>query len=97
MAITLAEAETLAQEHIKNAGEISPGFKYSISKPVNFSNCFYFDYLIIPIDASENTEIPMFGGAPGFIVDKTSGELTVIAHYQLHQLQSEGPGYQQEL
>lgn len=89
MILNLEEAEIIASEHIKSFGEISPGFKLGISKPRIFNNCFYFDYLIVPIDPTQNLENPMFGGAPGITIDKASRVVTVISHSLLHQLESQ--------
>ena len=81
----------IAANHIEklnqdiDAGQNSLSFRYGYGDMIEFSRCYYFDYLILKNERS-NIDPPVLGGAPGFTIDKRTNILEITSHQKLSEL-----------
>ena len=86
----MKEILVIAQNYVDaNYQDHLDGFKFTISEPKEFDDCFYFDFIIVPIDILQNKELPMIGGAPGIKIDKLTKSVCVISHSELAKLEAQ--------
>lgn len=79
-------AREIAKGFVKKHGEILPGIFYSISEAKEYSDCFYFNFLLVDKNGQLPSESSMVGGAPGFIIHKASGIPEIISFGKLASL-----------
>jgi hypothetical protein len=84
--ITISQAQEKGKTFAKEQGEILPGVYYSISNAKEYKDCYYFNFLLSDKDGRPLQNPPLIAGAPGFIVDKTTGNLEVISFGRLSKL-----------
>ena len=84
--ISIEQAVQIAEAFVKSKGEVYPGLYYSTIAPNVYKDCFYFDFAIVDQCGKSYDGPQQFAGAPGFIVNKSTGEIKVIAFWELSQL-----------
>lgn len=87
--MTLTEANALAQAYLEQAnqnGQAPADYEYVLSKPVQYEHCYYFDYQLRHRFGLPQSQWELFAGAPGFIVSRQTGEVSVVSWGEKAQL-----------
>ncbi|PJJ60565.1 hypothetical protein [Hymenobacter chitinivorans] len=87
--MTLHDASALAQAHLQEAnrtGLTPDDYEYVLSEPVEYAHCYYFDYQLCHRFGLPESQWEIFAGAPGFAVNRQTGEVSVVSWGELPQL-----------
>lgn len=84
--ITSEMAYELAKSYSKDLGQVLPDIYFSVKASVEYSSCYYFDFVIVDKFGNPSKEDTRIGGAPGVVVDKLSGAVKTISFGELSQL-----------
>ena len=82
--ITIEQAIELAKTFTKSQGDPLHGIYFAPSTPQELTDFYYFDFLLVDKDGQPAET--MVGGAPGFSIDKHSGEATILGWGKYHEL-----------
>ncbi len=85
--LSATDARILAEKYVNDFGEILPGIHYGVGDMQEFKGCYYFDFNLVYVRPRRKDEY--YGDAPGFIIDKITGEPTTVALWQLNDLQNQ--------
>lgn len=84
--IELATALKTAADYIAAQPAPSPGYRYVHGPAQEVTNGWYFDHCIECDLNIPESEREMFGGAPGFLVSRETGYVSIVTWDQLHSL-----------
>lgn len=84
--VTSQKAYELAKSYSKDLGEVLPDIYFDVKASREFSDSFYFDFIIVDKFGHIPKEPPMIGGAPGVVVDKLTGAVKTISFGELSKL-----------
>lgn len=79
------EAREIALQYALKNIEVLPGFKNEIGDTEEFTNKYYFDLRLVPLDGDIKEDIS-FGGARGLVVDKNNSEIEIMTHSDYYML-----------
>lgn len=72
-----------AEEHLKHENLKEPfgkDYKFILENdPKEYSEYWYFDYSYTKLQKVEGESLESFGGAPGFVVEKISGDIQTVS------------------
>ena len=78
--MTENQATELARKHVAAQPSPAPGYSITLGRMAEVELGWYFDYGIkCELDIPE-TEREQFAGAPGFLVDRESGDISIVSH-----------------
>lgn len=75
--------DKIATDYVESLGEILHGFKFGYSNKREFFFEIYYDFILINLDESIPSELPVAGGPAGFIVDKNSYKTKMLSFGEL--------------
>ena len=78
--ITAEQAKQIALSHVASQPDPAPGYSFACGRIQAVETGWYFDYVTefsLDIPTSEQEQ---FGGAFGFVVDRESGDITLVSH-----------------
>jgi hypothetical protein len=84
--ITEEKAIQLARAFCLSQGEVAKNVYFDVNTPVDYADCFYFDFKIV--DGQGNPSEEMLGGAPGFTINKKTCETKIIGWKEYQDLRT---------
>lgn len=84
--ITFQTAYELAKSYSKNMGEVLPDIYFDVKPEREFTECFYFDFIMVDKLGNMPENPPTVGGPPGVTVNKLTGEVKMITFGELFSL-----------
>jgi len=84
--VTILKAYEIARSYAKERGEVLPGIYFDVEDGIEYSNCYYFDYMIVDKNGNVPDAHPLIAGAVGIIVDKHSEKAEDISFGRFSEL-----------
>lgn len=78
--MTSTEAKEVARQYAWDMGESLPGFRFGIGNEEEFTDNYYFDFILLTSDGQQPEEPPLAGGPIGLTVNKHNKQVQVLTH-----------------
>ena len=77
--MNVAEAKIIAAAHIEASPHPHEDYSWVVREPSDTGDCWYFDYHMEHNHGLPQDEWILFAGAFGFLVNKSSGDVSIVS------------------